>query len=459
MGNGGDDGDRGSAQGVTGSYIAQARDNSTATVHVHHHTGPAPDPSAELIAAAEALLAPWSVEERAAHAPLALVARPAPAAGGKRLLSGLLDDADPRIALRDAVRAALAAYPPAVHYDLHPDDVWRRSGSGWKRATGVRREDVVEMMVRRDGSAHLLCGRTGCRGGTIAGFSVARTGDLVLFGPVIACVVSRALAVLGQLLARAGYDGPVQAAVAVRGVTGRVWADAVDGYIIRHVVERDAEYDAVEEVDAPLLARDPAGVARWLVRDLLDELTQGGENPFTAARPLPTLQTPAGEVSIDRRPATPPSTDRAGGPGGEGGEADAESQGRPREFLEEMESRRRAALERRAAEVAAHRARDAALGEHMARLMAPAVLAVDIDQCIDDDALEESLRRVTEDGGLFPWWDLISDEQWGDARTGATYRRAILRFQMAQDQEPRDDEVYFRREQSGAAPCVWCRLA
>ncbi len=443
-------GDGESRQEARGNYIAQAHDNSTATVHVHHHMGPAPDPSAELSAAAEALLTPWSAEERAAHAPLALVARPSPGAGGKRLLSGILDDADPRIALRDAVRVALAAYPPAFSYDLHPDDVWRRSGNGWKRATGAWREEVVEMVVRRDGSAHLLCGRTGRRGGTIAGFPVPRRGDLGLFGPVIACVVSRALAVLGQLYARAGYHGPVQAAVAVRGVTGRVWADARDGHTIRHAVERDTEYDDVEEVDAPLLARDPARVARWLVRDLLDELIEGIDDPFAAASSLPT---PAGEVSVAGRPAPP--ADRVRGDA----EADAIAPGRSRTFLGEMESQRRAALEGRDVERAAHRAHDAALGAQMARLMAPAVLDVDIDQCIDDATLSESLRRVAEDGGLFPWWDLLHDEHWSDERTGALYRRVALRFQMTWDQEPRDDELFFQREQVGEDPCVWRRRA
>lgn len=123
-------------------------------------------------------------------------------------------------------------------------------------------EGVLRMTIDLDGSAHLFGGRAG---------TSMRDGRRVLFEPYVAGNVTRFLAILGGLYARAGYFAPVGIGVAVTGLKDAVsHADRWDRLSTPYPKD---DFRRVRRLAASALASEPRESAMALVGDLVEAST------------------------------------------------------------------------------------------------------------------------------------------------------------------------------------------
>jgi len=165
--------------------------------------------------------------------------------------------------------AAQSVFPQGA---MSPDLGW--SVAGWQRfgadswAAGLEgnspgdvapAESVLQMIIDLDGTAHLFGGR--------AGISM-RDGSRVLFEPYVAGNVTRFLAILGGLYARAGYFAPVGVGVAVTGLKDAL--SSADRWDRMRTPYPREEFRRVRRLAAGALASEPRKAAMALVGDLVE---------------------------------------------------------------------------------------------------------------------------------------------------------------------------------------------
>ena len=160
--------------------------------------------------------------------------------------------------------AAQSVFPQGA---MSPDLGW--SVAGWQRFDAdswaglegnspgdvAPAETALRMIVDLDGTAHLFGGR--------AGLSM-RDGRRVLFEPY----VTRFLAILGGLYARAGYFAPVGVGVAVTGLKDAL--SSADRWDRMRTPYPREEFRRVRRLAAGALASEPRKAAMALVGDLVE---------------------------------------------------------------------------------------------------------------------------------------------------------------------------------------------
>jgi hypothetical protein len=159
---------------------------------------------------------------------------------------------------------------------------WRRAGSDMyvlDTATGMsapEADDTLRMSIDVDGRARLFCGRAGER---LTHTGPDPTGGMYLLEDVTAGSVAAFAAILGRLLERAGYMGPVDLGVAVLGIEDARSATTLGNHRISRQAYGAPTYTRTVRLAAEALLR-PADVAMRLIGDLVEASAGVDYDPF-----------------------------------------------------------------------------------------------------------------------------------------------------------------------------------
>lgn len=133
---------------------------------------------------------------------------------------------------------------------------------------------MLDFEIGLDGSGHLFCGGAAEK---------TQDGVLQLFEDLVAGLTARFIRVLGGLYAAGSYLGPVDAGVAVTGLS-----TAVSSYLSRDALRRHFRqpygrdvYRRTGRFPAPSMAQDPRSIARELAFPLARAITHESYDPFS----------------------------------------------------------------------------------------------------------------------------------------------------------------------------------
>lgn len=167
--------------------------------------------------------------------------------------------------------AAWPVYPREYYPPFSSELGWERVAEGWRMSRIPRSQvqdgdqfdpgGMLDLFVGRDGTAQLFCGRAGY---------TPKSGPLQLFEDNIASLTTRFLYLMGMLYHRAGYEGPVDVALAVTGAEGTISGHSASMWIgVRNAPYEREEYLEVRQFAATSLRRDPrARHRRYLCQPL-----------------------------------------------------------------------------------------------------------------------------------------------------------------------------------------------
>jgi hypothetical protein len=187
-------------------------------------------------------------------------------------------DTNPAIWLEGVVRAAQGDIPfSEVRFitEVASGSLWRRRIGAWAATTDVdgsgRPGSVKRLIVEDDGAVRLYLDRVGA--------AKSQDGPVLVFERAIAETAAHFCAIAGRLYAEARFTGPVVMGVGLNGLAGGQSIEFAQRLQDMPPLEEEA-YTREVRTDAVELLANPAGVAKRLVDDLMEALTQRRYDPF-----------------------------------------------------------------------------------------------------------------------------------------------------------------------------------